>query len=103
MFVSYKLKEGFGYMCIGQEVNVWDNLLEFIRHKTHDQEAKLIYAHSYSNHPRHYVWIYTDGVYRTEDYFGPLKDVGDVDKLYKVLHEKYGFTNILGFIPNEIY
>lgn len=99
MFASYKTRDGYGYMCFGGETKVSDNLLEYIQERVHDDTIKLLYVNGYSDYTLNYVWIHTDGLYQTILYTKTLKDVEDIGSLYSFLFRKYGFTNILGFLP----
>ncbi len=98
MFVSYSTKDQtYGYMCFSS-IEV-DKLYKRIQDALFDKSAKLLFLCDYSNAEKHYVYTHTTGTYRTILYEDSLKDVEEVGDLYLYLYKKYGFTNILGFIP----
>lgn len=113
MFISYKLDNSFGnkygYMCFKKDVlDKIDliNVQKYLEDCLWKQNSEILYIIRLFNEDikKYHVYIYTDstdedGVYRTIEYDGELKDVEDIGKLYIYLHDKYGFTNILGFVP----
>lgn len=100
MFVSYKVEDTYGYMCFGGSVEV-EGLKKYVEDRLF-RKINLMYVSKYSNARSNYVWIHTDKIFRTIQWDKALSNVEDIGNLYVYLYRKYGFTNILGFLPNEI-
>jgi hypothetical protein len=79
-------------------VDYKDGLLNYIKERVM-RDASILYISQYSSACRNYVWFNTGSIKQTVLYEGTLKDVEDIGHLYLFLHRKYGFSNILGFLP----
>lgn len=111
MFISYKINDtneltnnsDYGYMVFRKDALEKLKLPEvqaYLDERLWRQNPEILHIIRFNQDAKkYYVWMSTDGVHRTIEYDGELKDVEDVGTLYSFLHNKYGFTNILGFIP----
>ena len=105
MFVSYELNNygsnskytEYGFMTFKE--NTLTEIDGFLSEILWNREHKIIAICNYTSYDKNYVHFHNDGIYRTIKYDAPLKDVEDVNKLYTTLHDEYGFTNILSFLP----
>lgn len=106
MFVSYSLNDfgnnskfkEFGYMCFKSDRDL-HLLQDYLNDVLWKREPKIFQITQYSDAPEHYVYVHRKGVFRTIKWDHPLNSVDDICDLYIALHDKYQFTNILGFIP----
>lgn len=98
MIVVYSIdNKAYGYMCFkdGYSIKV---LYDYICDCLRNQKIKIIYARKFSDIPITKVLFYNDSKYKIEYIDTILRGVEDVGKIYTHLYNKYGNSNILGFL-----
>lgn len=98
MFVSYSIDDKeFGFMCFKENISI-KVIYDYICDRLWRRKIKIIYASKFSSDIKNKVIFHTSGKYSSEVINKPIRDVEDVDKIYIYLHDKYGYSNILGFV-----
>lgn len=98
MFVSYSIdNKEYGYMCFKENISI-KTIYAYICDLLWNRDIRILYASYFSSNIKNKVIFHTSGKYSSEVINKPIRDVEDVGKVYIYLHDKYGFSNILGFV-----
>ena len=97
MFVSYYIKySGYGFMCMKPAYSI-SVIIAYIK-RLFFHPVHIVFMRAFTHKKGFNIIMYTDGKYRYEYVDCHMRNVEDANDLFIRLQDKYGFTNIIGFI-----
>jgi len=97
MFVSYYIQHsGYGFMCIKDGVGL--SVINAYIKRLFYHPVHIVFMRAFTDKKGFNIIMYTDGKYRYEYVDCHMRDVEDANYLFIHLQDKYGYTNIIGFI-----